>query len=390
MLVLLIVLMLSSGCGGPEAWCSYGGDGSRSLCSQSPGPIRPQLVWAVDLQGSNPGTPVVDGEGVYVSHSGGSVSKFNLLGEMEWRFDSWVCTGDLPPHLVLLGDMVLVSSQGALEETFSLNNQGKVSPDVSGLPWPASMSPAVNSSGYAVVCHQYISQELALSLRVYGTKGGSSIWHWDFSVADEKFLGSNPVLLEDGRAFVFIESGGQNSLVAWDSTGNCLWQRNFPASGVGQAIAASQDGVVIFGTRRIEDISKVYSPGELYAINSAGEVLWHVEGGQRVEQIFISGDLIVANMLRTKLLALNMKGEELWQYPLAGWESNGVMDNKGRTYLAGVNENIVFLRCVDKKGRELWQLDTGQRAESISCLALANGVLYLATNCGKLLAIADK
>lgn len=390
MLVLMFCLVLFSGCGEPEAWSSYGGDGSRSLCSHCPGPVKPQLVWAVDLKGANPGPPVVDREGVYVPHSGGSVSKFSLAGEAEWRFDSWVCSGDLPPHLVLLGDEILVSSQGVIEETLSLNCQGEVITSQAGLPWPASMSPAVNSNGYAVVCHQYLSEDLAPSLRVYGTRGGISAWHWDFSAAGEYFLGSNPILLADGRAYVFIESGAQNYLAAWDGEGNCLWQRNFPARGVGRAIAAGSGGVVVFGTQRIEDINKVYSPGELYAVGSDGEVLWHVEGGQRVEQIFIAGDMVVANMLRSKLLALNMQGEELWQYPLAGWESNGVMDSKGRTYLAGVNGETVFLRCVDRKGRDLWQLDTGQRAESISCLALANGVLYLATNCGRLLAIADR
>ncbi len=181
-------------------------------------------------------------------------------------------------------------------------------------------------------------------------------------------------------------------LLALDAAGSCRWQREFPAQetrGVGQAIAASQEGVVVFGTPRIEDISRVYSPGWLYAVGGEGEILWQVNAGQRVEQIFIAPGLVVANLLRTKLLAINMEGEELWQYPLAGWESNGVMDSRGRIYLAGVLNNSVWLRAVDSKGRDVWQLDTKQPAQSVSCLALANGVIYLATDNGKLLAISD-
>ena len=99
--------------------------------------------------------------------------------------------------------------------------------------------------------------------------------------------------------------------------------------------------------------------------------------------------MVVANLLRTKLLALNLEGEELWQYPLAGWESNGVMDSRGRIFLAGVREGSVWLRGVDAKGRDLWELDTKQEADSVSFLALAGGILYLATDGGKVLAISD-
>ena len=200
-------------------------------------------------------------------------------------------------------------------------------------------------------------------------------------------------MLDDGRAYVFIETTGEkNMLVAFDDAGSCQWQLEFEAEetrGVGPSIAASQDGMVVFGTPRIEDISRVYSPGWLYAVSGDGDILWQVDAGQRVEQIFISPGLIAANILRTKLLALNFQGKELWEYPLAGWESNGAMDSRGRIYMAGVKNNTVWLRAVDSKGKDLWEFDTKQWAESVSCLALANGVIFLATDNGKLLAISD-
>jgi outer membrane protein assembly factor BamB len=347
-----------------------------------------------DLEGVNPGSPVVDSTNIYVPHSGGSVTKLSLSGEVEWRFDSWVGQGgDLPPHLSLLPEKkVLVSCQGAQEETFLLNSDGAIIVGSSWLRWTAATSPAANSKGYLVVCHQYI-HDGAVGLRIYGTIGGETLWQWDYAEADQSYFGSNPVVLEDGRAFVFIETtGDHNILLALDAAGSCLWQQEFPAAetrGVGKAIGASQKGVVVFGTPRIEDISRVYSPGSVYAVDDSGEILWMVNAGERVEQIFIAPRLVVANLLRSKLLALDFRGKELWQYPLAGWESNGVMDSRGRIYLAGVHEDTVWLRAVDSKGRDVWKLDTKQRAQAVSFLALANGTIYLSTDNGKLLAITD-
>lgn len=393
-LLILFLLFALSGCGSPEVWRSYGGDGSRSLCAQQPGPDRPRLAWVTDLEGVNPGSPVVDSSGIYVPQSGGSVTKLNLSGEVEWRFDSWVGQGgDLPPYLSLLpGEKVLLSSQGAREETFLLNSQGAIIVGPAWLQWTAATSPAANSSGYLVVCHQYL-YEGNVALRIYGSKGGETLWRWDYARGDQSFFGSNPVVLEDGRAYVFVETTGDNNmLLALDAAGSCLWQLEYPAAatrGVGKAIAANEKGVVVFGTPRIEDISRVYSPGSLYAADSNGQSLWEIDAGGRVEQIFIAPRMVVANILRSKLLAIDLKGRELWQYALEGWESNGVMDSRGRIYLAGVREGDVWLRAVDAKGRDVWQLNTKQPAQAVSCLALANGTIYLATDDGKLLAIDD-
>lgn len=394
LLPMLVILIIIAGCTSPESWSSYGGDGSRCLCARKPGPQRPRLAWAVNLEGVNPGAPVVSESSIYVPHSGGSVSKLSLSGALQWRFDSWVGVGSLPSQLLLLPEeKLLVSTQGPRQETFLLDGTGKITLGPPWLPWSAALSPAVNSSGYTVVCHQYIGDDNSVSLRIYGVNQGECKWRWDYSAPGQSFYASNPVVLEDGRAYVFLETGAQNNLLlAFDGTGGLLWQKEFPGSetrGVGLAIAASQSGLVVFGTPRIEDISRVYSPGRLYAVSDQGETLWQIEAGQRVEQLFMAPGLIVANLLRSKLLAVNMQGEELWQYALAGWESNGIVDNRGQVYLAGVQEGTVWLRAVDAKGRDVWQLDTKQRAQSVSYLALANGVLYVATDTGKLLAISD-
>jgi outer membrane protein assembly factor BamB len=393
-LLALILVLVFSGCGSPEVWRCYGGDGSRSLCARRPGPDRPRLAWVADLEGANPGAPAVDSHHIYVPHSGGSVTKLSLSGEVEWRFDSWVSQGgDLPPHLSLLPEgRVLVSCQGAQEETFLLNRDGAIIMGPSWLPWTAATSPGTNSQGYLVVCHQYI-HDGAVALCIYGTKGGEVLWRWDFAEEEHSFFGSNPVVLEDGRAYVFIETTKDyNLLLALDAAGGCLWQQEFPAAetrGVGKAIGASEKGIIVFGTPRVEDISRVYSPGSVYAVGADGEILWEAQAGGRVEQLFIAPGLVVANVLRSKLLALDFEGRELWQYSLAGWESNGVMDSRGRIYLAGVCEGTVCLRAVSSKGRDLWQLDTKQPAQAVSCLALANGSIYLATDNGKLLAVTD-
>lgn len=393
MLAVTITAVLA-GCGSPESWRSEGGSGSRSLCAQRPGPDHPRLIWAVHLDAANPGAPVVGDGGIYVPHSGGSVTKLGLDGGIQWRFDSWLgALGELPPHLVLLPQgEILVCTRPPREETFVLTAMGEVSLGPPKLPWPAASSPACNSADQLVACHQYIYRENAVGLRIFGLVG-NDLWLWDWAQAGQSSFASNPVLLEDGRAFVFIENSvGNNVLVALDPRGRCQWQREFPAvetKGVGRAIAASPSGAVYFGTPRIEDIAMVYSPGWLYAVDDQGELLWRIEAGHRVEQIFVAPDLVVANLLRTKLLALNCDGEEIWQCPLAGWESNGVMDSRGRIYLGGVKDGAVWLRAVDAKGRGIWEFATKERAESISYLALANGVIYLATSAGTLLAIAD-
>lgn len=396
-LVLCLACILAAGCGSkPEIWNGYGGSGSRSLCSADQGPKRPRLVWVADLEGDSPGSMVVDAEGnIYVPHSGGSVSKVDKNGSIQWRFDSWVSGADsLPPHLLLLPDRVLLSTQGAREETFSLSSKGEIIVGPDWLSWPSSMSPASNSSGYTVACHQWIHSGGTVALRVFGlVKGGGALWKQEFAAEEKSYFGSNPVVLDDGRSYVFVETdAGSNSLVALGSAGELIWQTEFPRNetrGVGMAIAASHDGTVYFGTPRIEDVWKVHSPGMLYAVGADGSILWQVKAGQRVEQILISPGLVVANVLRTKLLALNSAGEELWEYPLAGWESNGVMDSRGVTYMAGVRDNSVWLRAVDSRGKALWQYDTGQRADAVSYLALANGTIFLVTDNGKLMAVSN-
>lgn len=396
LLAWFLALVLLGGCGsGPECWRSYGGDGSRGLSSRERGPDKPRLAWVTDLGAKYPGVPVVDdGGNIYVPHSGGSVTKVNHQGEIQWRFDSWVSgSGILPPWLSLLPDnKVLMSTQGK-EETFLLSSSGETLVGPEYLPWPASLSPAVTSKGYAVVCHQYVDGASAIALRVYGIgKGGEALWKRDFAAKEQSFSASNPVVLEDGRAFVFVETEtDSNFLIALGAAGDILWQTEFPQGetrGVALAIAASQEGIVFFGTPRLEDILRVRSPGCFYAVGTEGQVLWRVNAGQRVEQIFLAPGLVVANVLRTKLLAVNLQGEKMWEYSLSGWESNGVMDSRGRIFMAGVLDNSIRLRAVDSRGRDVWEFDTRQRGESISYLALANGTIYLATDTGKLLAIS--
>lgn len=396
-IILAVALILISGCSGEsQVWRGYGGDGARSLGAGERGPNKPRLAWVTELDGSYPGSPVVDEKGmIYIPHSGGSITQVNQKGEIQWRFDSWVSgSSKTPPHLVLQPEgKLLMSTQGTREETFQLNSSGETLVGPDWLPWPASGSPGITGAGYIVVCHQYVSAANTIALRIYGLEeGGQALWRRDFDSANQSYYASYPVVLEDGRAFIFVETDlGDNFLLALGSRGEILWKTEFlqdETRGVGMAIAASQDGKVFFGTPRIEDISKVYSPGWLYAVEE-GKVLWRVQAGQRIEQIFLAPGRVVANVLRTKLLALDMEGKELWQYELEGWESNGLMDSRGRIYMAGVRDGTVRIKAVDPKGRELWVFDTGQDAAAASFMALVKGTLYLATDAGKLLAITD-
>jgi len=340
---------------------------------------------------------VVDEDGsIYVPHSGGSITKVDQRGKIQWHFDSWVSGSEvLPPHLLVLpGANLLMSTQGSREHTFHLSSKGEALAGPEWLPWPASISPAGTSKGYNVVCHQYVHDANTVSLRVYGVvKAGEAIWRRDFNIENQSFYASNPVVLENGRAYVFVEKeSGSNFLLALGPAGDVLWQTEFAHAetrGVGMAIAATQDGTVFFGTPRIEDIWRVHSPGSLYAVAPDGTILWTANAGQRVDQILIAPGMIVANVLRTKLMALTLDGEELWEYPLAGWESNGVMDSRGVTYMAGVDKNTIRLKAVDSRGRNTWEYDTGQRAESVSYMAIANGIIYLVSDNGKLMAISN-
>lgn len=394
-LAISLVLLVAAGCrADSEIWNGYGGNGSRSLSSKERGPNKPRLTWVAEIEGIEPGCPVVANGSIYIPHSGGSITKVNSRGDILWRFDSWVSGSEvLPPHLLLVGgNKLLLSTQGAREQTFLLSTDGETIVGSDPLPWPASMSPAAADTGYTVVCHQYLNDAGAVALRVYGIiKGDEALWKRDYCSETQSYFGSNPVVLEDGRSWVFVESDqGNNKLVCFGTAGEILWHLEFfreETMGVGAAIAAAQDGTIYFGTPRIEDIRKVHSPGWLYAVGADGNVLWRVNAGQRVEQIMLAPGMVVANVLRTKLLAFNMEGKELWKYDLEGWESNGVMDSRGRIYMAGVQGGKVKLRAVDSRGRGIWEFDTGQSAESVSLLALVKGRIYLVTNNGKLLAI---
>ena len=395
LIVLALILLVAACSSQQETWQSYGGSGSRSLVSKQRGPGKPRLVWVTDLEAESPGYPVVDSQGnIFVSHTGGSITKVDSRGRIQWRFDSWVSGPGIPPHLLLMpGDRILMSTLGPREQTFRLSGSGETIPGPEWLPWPSSVSPGATGGGYTVVCHQYVDAASSVALKIYGiAEGGQSLWVLDFNEPGQSYIASNPVVLEDGTAFVFVEvEAGDNFLLAISSTGDILWQTDFApveSRGVGMAITAAADGTVFLGTTRVEDIWQLHSPGWLYAVKD-GTVLWRVDAGQRVIQILAAPNLIVANVLRTKLLALDSGGEELWTYPLAGWESNGVMDSRGRLYLAGVKDEGIWLKAVDSRGRELWEFDTGQTAESLSFLALTNGIIYLVTHGGKLMAISD-
>lgn len=394
-LVTLLVLVVLSGCAGtPGAWRGYGGEGSRSLAAKERGPRKPRLVWVVDLEADSPGAPVVDESGIYVPHSGGSVTKVDTKGRIQWRFDSWVSGENLmPPHLTILTDgKLLISTLGAREQTFRINSAGELLPG-EWLPWPASMSPAVNDQGYVVVCHQYVNGAGHIALRVYGLMAGEEPqWVLDFSSDTQSYYASNPVLVSDGRAWVLIETDSEENFLHCIDSDGAHWQMEFLQSstmGVGYAIAAGSDGTLFFGTSRVEDISRVYNPGWLYSVSADGDVLWRVEAGQRVVQIMVAPKMIVANILRAKLLAVDNRGKELWEYQLTGWESNAILDSRGTVYMAGVEDGTARLRAVDSRGKDLWEYDTGQRAESLSFMAFYDGVLYLVTREGKLLAISD-
>ncbi|HOB34194.1 MAG: PQQ-binding-like beta-propeller repeat protein [Firmicutes bacterium] len=385
------------GCGREaQIWRNYGGDGGRTLTARGRGPNKPRLLWVTDLEGINPGSPVVDEkEKIYVPHSGGSLTQVDKDGTVQWRFDSWVSgSSTLPPYLLVQpGGKILMSTQPPHEETFQLSRRGETILGVGWLPWPAAVSPVSTSSGYTVACHQYVTETGLIALRVFGTvKGGEALWRRDFYAPDRSFFASNPAVLEDGRSFVFVETDvGDNFLLAMDGAGQVLWRAEFlreETRGVGAAIAVAPDGTVYFGTPRIEDIARVYTPGWLYAVKE-GQVLWRAEAGQHIEQIMVAPGLVVANVLRTKLLALDPGGKELWQHRLEGWESNGVMDSRGCIYMAGVKNGTVQIKAIDARGRERWTFDTRQRAEAVSYLVLVNKRLYLASADGKLMAISD-
>jgi len=397
-LVAAIIILLLAGCASePSPWLCYGGDGSRSLSSSERGPKRPRLLWVAEMEGENPGGPVVDKSGqVYVPHSGGSVTSVQPQGRVQWTFESWVSGSETtPPQLLLLPrDKILLLTLGAQEQTFELSSSGETVVGPTWFPWPAATGPAVTEKGYTLACHQYVTNVGTVGLLVYGlVKGGEVLWSQDFSNGSMSYYASIPVLLENGRGYVFVETDGdKNFLLALGSAGEILWQVEFlqgETRGVGRAIAASQDGTIYLGTPRIEDVWRIHSPGWLYAVDASGQLLWRVEAGQKVEQILVAPDFVVANILRTKLLALNSQGEELWQYKLTGWESNAVMDSRGTVYMAGINEGTVWLRAVDSQGREVWEFDTEHRAESVSYAALVQGTIFLATETGKLLAISD-
>jgi hypothetical protein len=395
--VIALLLLLVAACSGqPEIWQGYGGDGSRSLSSRQRGPAKPRLAWVTDLEAENPGSPVVDGQGnIYVSHSGGSVTKVNSRGKIQWRFDSWVSgPGGMAPYLLVMpGDNILMSTLGSREQTFRLSSSGETVAGPEWLPWPSSVSPGATRQGYTVVCHHYVDAPGGVALKIFGIlKGGQALWEVDFNEPGLSFIASNPVVLEDNRSYVFVETNfGDNTLLGLSPGGEVLWRMDFQpleSRGVGVAIAATQDGTVFFGTTRVEDIWQLHSPGWLYAVKD-GDLLWRAAAGQRVVQVLTIPGMVVANVLRTKLLALDMAGKELWNYALAGWESNAVMDSRGRTYLAGINQETVWIKAVDSRGKRLWEYDTGQAAQSLTFLALANGVIYVVTDTGKLLALKD-
>ncbi|MTI94033.1 MAG: PQQ-like beta-propeller repeat protein [Firmicutes bacterium] len=394
----LLLLTALTGCAqSATGWTTYGGDSTRALVADERGPRRERLLWVANLAATDPGSPVVDQEGnVYVPHSGGSLTRIDRDGTVQWRYDSWVSQDGARPPLAGIGSEgeVLISTLHH-EQSFRLNKQGDLLDVEPWLPWPAANNPAIIGNGYTVVCNQYVAGADSVGLRIYGlAPEGEPLWSLKFEDEDAVWSGSIPVLQPDGTAYVFVETTGpgNNRLLAIAPDGAIAWESEFVSEetrAVGLAIAAAEDGTVYFGSDRVEDINRLYSPGWLYAVDKDGNLRWRVDAGQRVVQIMAAPDYVVANVLRTRLLALNADGNTRWEFEFEGWESNCLMDSRGTIYLAGVKDGRVWLRAVSNRGRLLWDFDSGQAAGAVSFLALDQGRLYLATDTGMLLAFGD-
>jgi hypothetical protein len=173
-----------------------------------------------------------------------------------------------------------------------------------------------------------------------------------------------PVITSDGSILV----GGYKKLYALNPDGSLEWTKEFDGT-LGE-LTLGADGILYVGS------SSVFSEeGIIYTIDSEGTILWKTKittGG--VGKPIISSDGTIYIIGGGKLIAVNRKGEKIWEW---GEHISGhpAIDHNGMIYVISRAGYLVY--SVNSSGKKIWEYPVGYLLEGSSPVIAPDGTIYV-------------
>lgn len=283
-------------------------------------------TYSVNL--STRSSPAIASDGtIYLTFLDQHLHAINPDGTEKWKFplnltfDNWMSPA--------------IGSDGTIYINSSNPNAGVRAINPNGTekwhyPAPANMfnSPAVGKDGtiYAGIPSSYSDNHL-----VALNPNGSVKW----TAPTHQFLESSPAIASDGTIYIgsFLQDIPGAGLYAFSPDGTQKWFFETTSHEICSTPSIASDGTIYFG-----DLE-----GFFYALNPAGEELWHFEVDGTAETsaaIGAEGTIYFGSSLgddEPSFFALNPDGSVNWSYPAGSVASSPAIAEDGTIYIGSWN-----------------------------------------------------
>lgn len=312
-----------SACVGGDGCCPAGCGEDEDRDCVPPGSV----VWQVPLDGSEPTTPAVGDDAVYVGvRTPGDMVALGFDGAPLWRFETgwwWLSAPAVAEDgAVVFGSgslgVVVLEPDGRLRWTF----------DDGGA---CLTTPALGGDG---VVYTELADEALYALDL---ADGHVLWRVDLGVPES---GDQPsvVVLADGT----VVAGTRTGSVFGVRDGAVLW--SFSADYGFQTDAA------------VDDDGTVYIAGgdfDLYAVDGAGGIGWTLPLGRYMDGAPVITDAGLVETGGALLRRFTRDGRELTAWDASPYTGTPAVAADGTLFVPGL-QTLLF--ALDPQGRELWRI----------------------------------
>jgi hypothetical protein len=320
-----------------QGWPMYGHDPQRTNRSPDVGPTQPRLVFR---RGHVYSQPLVDSSGSIFTWSAGGLLSLGPAGSRRWVYPASEGDAGGPPALTPTGMVEMVGypthiprADPLYSRIFGIAPSGHVKWTVGAHYFSKGAAPYATGDGFFVA--PFVGPNSG-RLDVVSSRG-KIVRHLNqgsfYSVAQAP----------DGTIYAFLKDNG---LVAFDSHGHPLWERDLGVSdGPNLSILVGQQGTIYAANAQ-----------GVVAFDAAGNRLWQVPTSSSVIALAESGDgsLLVAD--EHSLSNIDASGRTVWQLAIGSSTLLApealAVDGAGKIYLLGVNG---VLHMISPTGEETSQ-----------------------------------
>ncbi len=355
------------GDGNQGAWPMYMHDFSHTGKSAYSGPRKnTHILWSIDLTSHRTWftSPIVDSKGdiwiggeykvYYVSSEGkiiGNISLETSIESLSFGFGDdtiYVNTWEVTPPMGSTFKKYLFSiDRNNMKIRWKFEYNGSLAPPLVG----------PDETVYVV---EYNGSIYALSY------DGKCKWKYDIEGFSSAVMGLNDT----------IYVGGYNSkkLYAFSKDGTLKW--NISIGSIYSSPSVDNDGTIY-----------VSAGDSFYAIYPDGEVKW------KIPNLYLSTVAIGKNAVYgvdvEYIYAISKTGNVLWKYKPEGYtpglyDAPPVLDKDETIYLT---DEAGYIYALKSNGELLWKYKVSNESITTSAIIGGNGIIYLATNDGKLYAL---